>query len=85
MAVAEFLQQNIPKCLLTPAAVAEVRNKVDGSQTSCPGGESYSELSATGRRADLYSAFGVQRKSRGIYPLINAASVSPLQVVGEES
>ena len=33
--------------------------------------ESHCELSDTGWRADLYSAFGVQRKSRGIYPLIN--------------
>jgi len=41
------------------------RNKVDGSQTSCPGGESYSELSATGRRSDLYSAFRARRNSRG--------------------
>ena len=35
------------------------RNKVDGSLTSSPGAESRSELSGAGRRADLYSSFGV--------------------------
>ena len=41
--------------------VAAERNKVDGSQTPCPGRESDHELSGAGWRADLYSAFGVQR------------------------
>ncbi len=43
--------------MLTTPAVAEVRNEVDGSQTPRPGKQSNCELSATGRRADLYSAF----------------------------
>src|ERR1700754_120625 len=37
------------------------RGKVDGSQTTCPGEESKYELSSPGWRADLYSAFGIQR------------------------
>src|ERR1019366_2262092 len=35
------------------------RSKVDGSQTPWSGAESRSELSGAGRRADLYSSFGV--------------------------
>jgi hypothetical protein len=42
------------------------RNKVDGSLTSSPGAESRSELSGAGRRADLYSDFGVQRNLRDL-------------------
>jgi|SRR5580704_8468546 hypothetical protein len=33
------------------------------SQTSCPGRESDRELSGAGRRAELYSASGIQRNS----------------------
>ena len=38
------------------------RSKVDSSLTDRLGGESKCELSGAGWRADLYSAFGVQRK-----------------------
>ena len=65
-------------------AVAEVRNKVDGSQTSCPSRESDSELSATGRRADLYSALAF-REIQEIYNLMNKEDVSLLQLVEQAS
>ena len=39
------------------------RSKVDGSLTWSPGSKLNCELSGTGRLADLYSDFGVQRIS----------------------
>ncbi len=42
------------------------RSKVDSSLASCPGGASDRELSGAGRRADLYSGFGVQRNLRDL-------------------
>ncbi len=53
MPVAEFLQQNIPKMLTN--ALAEVRNKVDGSQTSCW----YAMLAAFEQYGDDFR-FGIQ-------------------------
>ena len=60
------------------------RNKDHGSQTLFLNGQSNRELSATGRRADLYSGFGVQR-NLGIYTLTNLNRVSLPEVVEEDS
>ena len=63
-------------------AVRTRRNKVDGLLTLCPGGESNRELSGAGRRADLYSSFGLQRNTGGL-SLVNRNTVSLVQVCGQ--